>query len=99
VLSARHEEQIKGFMTGLLVSVRSSWEARLALEGGADVIAHHLANSTSAGRSPPALARGWRAEVVGRVIEDLIAGRLAIRVGDPASEQPLVIEPRGERSP
>ncbi len=64
-----------------------------------DLIAHHLANPTSAGRSPPALARGWRAEVVGRVIEDLIAGRLAIRVGDPASEQPLVIEPRGERSP
>jgi ribonuclease D len=70
-----------------------------SVEDVRDLIAHHLANPTSAGHAPPALARGWRAEVVGRVIEDLVAGKLAIRVGDPASEQPLVIEPRGERSP
>lgn len=70
-----------------------------SVEDVRDLIAHHLANNRSAGQSPPVLARGWRAEVVGQVIEDLIAGKLAIRVGDPASEQPLVIEPRGERSP
>jgi ribonuclease D len=43
---------------------------------------------------PPLLDRGWRAEIVGRTFEDLLAGKLAIRIGDPASEHPLVIEPR-----
>ncbi len=38
---------------------------------------------------PPALARGWRAEVVGRKIEDLLFGRLAVRLQNPLSDQPL----------
>jgi ribonuclease D len=59
-----------------------------------DLIAYHLAGPGSV--SPPALARGWRSEVVGRVIEDLIEGKITIRVGDPASEQPLILEPRTE---
>jgi ribonuclease D len=37
----------------------------------------------------PALLRGWRADVVGRSCEDLLAGRLAIRVADRNEEQPL----------
>ena len=41
----------------------------------------------------PALAQGWRADVIGRVIDDLLAGRLAIRIVDPASDQPLAFEP------
>ncbi|MCU0979324.1 MAG: ribonuclease D [Pirellulaceae bacterium] len=61
-----------------------------------DLIAYHLASPGSASQPPPALARGWRSEVVGRVIEDLIEGRMTIRVGDPASEQPLILEPRTE---
>jgi ribonuclease D len=40
----------------------------------------------------PALAQGWRAEVIGRVLDDLLAGRLAIRISDPLSEQPLLLE-------
>lgn len=42
---------------------------------------------------PPRLARGWRATVVGQVFDDLLAGRLSIRVGDPGSEHPLRLEP------
>jgi len=42
--------------------------------------------------SLPNLARGWRAEVVGNLFDDLLAGRKSIRVGDPASEYPLVFE-------
>ena len=61
-----------------------------------DLIAYHLASPGSVSQPPPALARGWRSEVVGRVIEDLIEGRITIRVGDPASEQPLILEPRTE---
>jgi len=39
------------------------------------------------------LARGWRAEVVGQVLEDLLRGKLAIRIQDPESDRPLAFEP------
>jgi len=45
---------------------------------------------------PPLLDRGWRAEIVGRTFEELLAGKLAIRIGDPNSEHPLVIESPAE---
>jgi ribonuclease D len=41
---------------------------------------------------PPRLAQGWRATVVGRVFDDLLAGKLSISVGDPESEHPLRLE-------
>lgn len=44
---------------------------------------------------PPLLGQGWRAEVVGRMIDDLLAGRIAVRVGDPLAEEPLLFEPQG----
>ena len=42
---------------------------------------------------PPRLARGWRAEFVGRLFDDLLAGKKVIRIADPASDHPLVFEP------
>jgi ribonuclease D len=48
--------------------------------------------SAEASSDPPQLAQGWRAEVVGRLFEDLLEGKKAIRISDPMSEQPLVIE-------
>ncbi len=44
------------------------------------------------GGRPPRLAQGWRAEVIGQVFDDLLAGKLAVRIGDPASECPLVFD-------
>ena len=46
-------------------------------------------------QKPPRLASGWRAEVIGRTFDDLLSGKLAIRVDDPTSEHPLAIEPTG----
>lgn len=46
-----------------------------------------------ADRAPPQLARGWRQQFVGGLFDDLLAGRIAVRVGDPNSEHPLVLEP------
>jgi ribonuclease D len=37
----------------------------------------------------PALASGWRAELIGSLIDDLLSGRKAIRIDDPRSEHPL----------
>jgi ribonuclease D len=91
------------FLATALASVCRAQQVAPSLVGSVedvrDLIAHHLANHASTAPPPPALARGWRAEVVGRAIEDLIEGKMAIRVGDPASEQPLILEPRGEVSP
>ncbi len=42
---------------------------------------------------PPALARGWRSQVVGSTLQDLLDGNLAIRIRDPLSEEPLAFEP------
>jgi ribonuclease D len=43
-------------------------------------------------KDPPLLARGWRAQVVGKTFDALLAGQLAIRIEDPLSEHPLVFE-------
>ena len=41
---------------------------------------------------PLRLSQGWRAEVVGTLIDDLLAGKVAMRITDPASDEPLSIE-------
>ena len=48
----------------------------------------------SGSRKVPKLATGWRAEFVGRLFDDLLAGKRAVRIEDPTSNHPLVIEPR-----
>jgi ribonuclease D len=58
-----------------------------------DLIAFHL-QLTDPEEPPPLLARGWRAQVVGRVIEDLLEGRLTISIAEPLAEEPLNFEPR-----
>jgi len=43
-------------------------------------------------QSPPGLATGWRAEIVGQLIDRVLDGTVAIRVDNPKSEQPLSLE-------
>ena len=38
---------------------------------------------------PPRLAKGWRADVVGKSIEEFLSGKLAIRVDNPENDDPL----------
>ncbi len=40
---------------------------------------------------PPKLARGWRAQIVGTLFDELITGRAALKVADPRGEFPLTI--------
>ncbi len=47
---------------------------------------------------PPALAQGWRADVVGTLIDDLLSGRMSIRITDPLSDHPLTFESQGEKT-
>lgn len=46
------------------------------------------------GEQPPLLDRGWRKEVVGDVITDLLAGKLAIKITNPKAEFPLAFDQR-----
>ncbi len=78
--SACHQAQVASGLVGTVQDVRDLVAYRLGLAGAAD--------------SPPSLACGWRAEVVGRLIEDLVEGRLAVRIADPLADQPLAFEPR-----
>ena len=56
-----------------------------------ELIAYRL-NFTGDDDDLPRLATGWRSELVGHLIDDLLAGRLAIRIQDPLSDDPLVFE-------
>jgi ribonuclease D len=44
------------------------------------------------GGSTEATLQGWRQEVVGRLVDDVVSGKVALRVADPHSEQPLRLE-------
>ena len=49
--------------------------------------------------TPPALLCGWRAEVVGDLIDDLLAGKASLRISDLTSRDPLVIDRTESHSP
>lgn len=82
------------FLSSALTSICRS--ARLApnIVGTAsdvrDLVAMRLGYEVVA---PPILAEGWRAEVVGSLIDDLLAGKTSIRIADPRSDEPLAFDP------
>ncbi|HVW01253.1 MAG TPA: HRDC domain-containing protein [Planctomycetaceae bacterium] len=41
---------------------------------------------------PPRLTQGWRAEVCGAMLTDVLDGKIALRVADPHSDHPLIFE-------
>jgi ribonuclease D len=62
-----------------------------------ELIAYRLGFAHDEDESP-ALSRGWRAKVVGSVIDDLLAGKTAIRIEDPKSDEPLAFVPLGSET-
>jgi ribonuclease D len=91
------------FLSSALASICRSAEIAPSIVGTAsdvrDLVAYRLGYDVG---GTPVLARGWRAEVVGHLIEDLLAGKTSIRIADPLSEEPLVFEPaqkKGRTSP
>jgi ribonuclease D len=74
-----------------LGSVCRQAELAPALVGSPTDVRELVAYRTGQGHKdrPPRLARGWRAEVVGNLFDDLLAGKKSIRIDDPASDHPL----------
>ncbi len=58
-----------------------------------DLLAHKLGYFDE--EQPPVLASGWRAGVVGDVVDDLLAGKASLRIGNIRSHDPLVIDRHG----
>jgi len=88
------------FLATALAGVCRQMKLAPALVGTAsdmrDLLAHKL--GCFDGDRPPLLATGWRAEVVGDLVDDLLAGRASLRIGDVRSHDPLVIDRHGGRS-
>ena len=86
-------------LSAILTSICRSSQVAVGLVGSVqdirELIAHRL-GVKGFEDSLPRLAQGWRAEVVGQVIDDVLSGRTSIRVGDPMSSEPLVIETIGQ---
>ncbi len=81
------------FLSTALTSLCRSNQLAPALVGTAsdvrDLVAFRLGFVEG---PPPLLAHGWRAEVVGTLIDDLLAGKLSIRITDPLSDHPLTFQ-------
>lgn len=85
------------FLSSALTSICRDAHVAASLTGTPndvrELIAYRLGQTNS--ENPPALALGWRAEVVGHLIDELLTGEKCIRIENPLSENPLVFEPRG----
>jgi ribonuclease D len=60
-----------------------------------DLLAYKLGYWDSDDERVPLLASGWRADVVGSLVDDLLSGKASLRIGDVRSNDPLVIDRRG----
>jgi ribonuclease D len=87
------------FLSPALSSICRSANVATSLAGTAtdvrDLIAFRLGFGDASPAEPPLLASGWRAELVGHLIEELLAGKKSIRIEDPISEHPLAFDPVG----
>jgi ribonuclease D len=95
--SSRPQLNLLGqFLSTALGSICRSAQVAPSLVGTAqdvrDLIAYRLNLGGFENGEVPILASGWRAEVVGQVIDHLLAGDVAIRISDPLAEEPLVFE-------
>ncbi|HEY2154049.1 MAG TPA: ribonuclease D [Isosphaeraceae bacterium] len=96
----RHDERPGVAMVVSLLSAtlaRCCGQSRVAvgLVGGAsdlrDLIRWHLAGRPDDRR--PSLARGWRWEICGQTLMDVLTGRRALRVVDPEADVPVALDP------
>lgn len=80
------------FLSSALGSVCRHAQVASSLVGTANDLRDFLADRMGLRRDesePPALAQGWRAEVIGSRIDEIISGKLAVRVARPKADDPL----------
>ncbi len=86
-----HASMLVQFLASALSSICRQAEVATSLVGTAEDVRELISARLGERRSdrPPALTQGWRAEVVGNLLDDLIGGRTSIRIADPRSDHPL----------
>lgn len=89
------EETVLGQLLGIALSNRcAEMSVSRQLVGTTadlrDLVRWHASGASS--KSPPRLMTGWRADVCGNLLTDLLEGKISLRVSDPASDHPLAFE-------
>ncbi len=84
------------FLSPALSSICRGAQVATSLVGTAsdvrDLIAYRMGFGNTSSAEPPSLAVGWRAELVGNLIDELLDGKRSIRIQDPKSSHPLAFE-------
>lgn len=96
------DEQILAQLLGIALANRCAQaEVAMGLIGTTADLKHLVRWHVYGDRhgEPPRLTQGWRAEVCGDLLTDVLAGRIALRVNDPRSEHPLIFEPWNDGTP
>jgi len=92
-----HDEQLLGQLLGIALANRcAEMNVAMGLIGKAADLRHlvrwHVHQDFTGG--PPRLMQGWRAEVCGDLLADVLDGKISLRVADPQSDHPLIFERR-----
>ena len=84
------------FLTPALTSICRQAEVAASLVGTATDVRELIAFRYGFGgvdpNETPALLKGWRAELVGNLLNDLLSGTKSIRIADPKHEDPLAFD-------
>ena len=95
--SSSHLNVIGQFLANCLGAICRSANVAPSLVGTVqhlrDYVAYRLELEGVNSGLPPVLAQGWRAEVIGQKIDDLLSGKVAVRIQDPRGQEPLAFEP------
>ena len=89
------EEQVLGQLLAIALSNRCAQEnvARQLIGTSNDLkqlVRWHVFGETNG--PEPRLMTGWRAEVCGNLLTDLLDGKISLRVADPKSDWPLAFD-------
>lgn len=91
-----HLTMVGQFLSSALTSICRQAQVSHALVGTPsdvrDLVAFRLEGEVREAGDLPSLITGWRATIVGRVLDELLQGKLSIRIKDPESDHPLVFE-------
>jgi ribonuclease D len=90
-----HDEQILAQLLSIALANRcAQMDVAMGLVGTTADLRHLVRWQVYGDRSgeTPRLMQGWKAEVCGGLLTDVLAGKITLRVSDPRSDHPLVFE-------
>ncbi len=94
---SNRDEHVIGQLLGLALANRcAELQISKSLVGTSSdlryLVRWHLGKEANSTENTPRLSKGWRADVCGELLTDMLDGRISLRVADPESDHPLVFE-------